>query len=93
MSLLETPSELLLDITDYFDTYCDLNALVRTSRRLYYLLNSTLYMRDAQTGVDAALHWAARKGFKRTAQFSLAEGVGVDTVYLGNSIEDQSLLI
>ena len=86
MSLLEIPSELLLDITDYFDTYCDLNAFIRTSRRLYYLLNSTLYMRDAQTGVGAALHWAARKGFKRTAQFSLAEGVGVDTVYRSRTL-------
>jgi hypothetical protein len=67
MPLLEIPSELFLDITDYVDRYCDLNALIRTSRGLYDLLNSTLYMRDAQTGVGAALHWAAKQVLKRTA--------------------------
>ena len=89
MALLGLPNELLLAVADVIDEPSSLNALARTNRRLYRLLNSTLYSHDARTHSAFALHWAATHGMERTARLSLAEGARVDAMMGTERIEQQ----
>jgi hypothetical protein len=75
-TLLSLPNELLLSVAEHlrFERY--VNTFSQTSRRLYSLLNTYLYQRDAKYGY--ALTWAAKYGNQRTAQLSIAAGVDVN---------------
>lgn len=73
-SLLDLPNELLLRIAAFSHGESDLNALVQTNRRLYALLNSYLYRRNAEEGGGLALRWAAAQNRERTALLALSEG-------------------
>ncbi|KAK2757936.1 hypothetical protein FQN54_004342 [Arachnomyces sp. PD_36] len=74
MYLLRLPTELLLLLATFLEKERDLNSLSRTSRRLYALLNTYLYRRNAQNSKGSALLWAARYGNEATARMSIQEG-------------------
>ena len=78
MSLPDLPHELLLSIGDLLDRCRDINALARTNRQLYWHLNSYLYRLDMQATGGSVLIWAAKRGLKRTAWLSLAEGASIE---------------
>jgi Ankyrin repeats (3 copies) len=78
MPLLELPNELLLSTADKLNRLSDFNAFTRTNKRLYILLNCSLYRRDVRRAGGSALAWAAENGLERTAELSLAEGTNVD---------------
>ncbi|CAG9946137.1 unnamed protein product [Clonostachys rosea f. rosea IK726] len=56
--MLHLPNEILEAIVSWLETQRDINALVRTSRRLCYSLNSTLYRRNVEDSGGSALTWA-----------------------------------
>ena len=78
MFLSQLPIELFLYIADALHYECDINSLVRTTRRLYDLLNPYLYRYDADHGDTWALHWAMRTGNVVTARKALMEKAGLD---------------
>lgn len=78
MFLSQLPIELFFYIADALHYECDINALVRTTRRLYDLLNPYLYRYDADHGDSWALHWAMRTGNVVTARKVLMEKAGLD---------------
>jgi hypothetical protein len=49
LDLSDLPSEILLEIADHLDDAA-MNALCRTNRQVYDLLNGRLYRRDLATG-------------------------------------------
>jgi ankyrin repeat protein len=73
-SLLCLGNDVLLLIADCLETERSINALVRTNRRLYLLLNSYLYRYNVVNAKSSALHWAARHGQERSAAESIAQG-------------------
>ena len=79
VTILDLPNELLLSIADAVDDICDLAALVRTTWRLYQVLNDYLYRKDAEMDGGTALLWAAQTGVLRTAQLSLAQEPDIET--------------
>jgi hypothetical protein len=56
VSLLALVNELLLSIADFLDSERSINALARTNRRLYLLLNDYLYKHNAIEGESSALY-------------------------------------
>ncbi|KAH6675964.1 hypothetical protein B0J14DRAFT_587730 [Halenospora varia] len=81
MSLPKLPYELLLSITELLDPLRDINALVRTNKRLYRYLNDYLYRLDVQATGGSVLMWAAKRGSKRSAWLSLAEGADIEALH------------
>ncbi|KAH8662681.1 ankyrin repeat-containing domain protein [Ilyonectria robusta] len=77
MQLLELPTELIESIAQNVDSSADLNALCRTSRRFYRILDKHLYSRDARQGCRA-LRWSAKIGITTTLRKSLKHGVDVN---------------
>lgn len=74
------PPEVLISISEFIDTLADLNALARTNRFFYDLLNTRLYSRDV-TGHNAwALTWAATHNKKSTAKRSINAGADVQGI-------------
>lgn len=65
--ILRLPNELLQSIAENLQSTWHVNALVRTSTRLYSLLNSFLYRYDMQKCGSSALLWAATHGKAATA--------------------------
>jgi F-box associated protein len=61
------PSEMILDIADQLDD-AGMNALARTNRRMYDLLNKRLYRRDVAESRYRSLTWVARNGMEATVR-------------------------
>lgn len=74
MLLNDLPNELLLSVADTFDRQSDINALARSSRSLYVLLNPFLYQQNVERHRSSALLWAAEYGQDATLQLILDEG-------------------
>jgi ankyrin repeat protein len=72
-------NDVLLLIADCLESERSINALVRTNRRLYLLLNSYLYRYNVVNAKSSALHWAAIHGQKRSAAESIAQGGGLES--------------
>jgi hypothetical protein len=72
--LVSLPSELLLLIAAKVQHQRDLNALAQTCRRLYGILNETLYQLNVRQYGSSALVWAARNGLVATVRQCLAAG-------------------
>jgi hypothetical protein len=68
MPLLDLPNELLLKISENLESKRDINAIAQANRRLYCLLDSSLYRYNIQQSGSSALLWAARHGQEATAQ-------------------------
>jgi ankyrin repeat protein len=79
MTLLILPNELLLSIAETLESQPNINALAKTNRRCYNLLNSFLYAYNARHYNSSALHWAATHGQPATAQESLRQGADVES--------------
>ncbi|KAJ5246091.1 hypothetical protein N7468_001074 [Penicillium chermesinum] len=76
MSLLRLPDEIIFLISGLFDNpYC-LNAFLQTCRRLYLLLNHSLYQGDSPYQI--ALKWGIENGCERTTQYALEAGAPAD---------------
>ncbi|KAH8697410.1 ankyrin repeat-containing domain protein [Talaromyces proteolyticus] len=77
MALSTLPSELLLLISEALDSERDLNAFVRTNRRLFHLLNTTLYRHNIQFSGSSALEWAARYGRIETTKKLISQQANI----------------
>lgn len=81
MALLKLPDELLdsivKDLASDYHSHPDLHALTRTSRRLYSIANSRLYIHNAKYKGSSALLWASKRGQERTARLALDYGASV----------------
>ncbi|KAJ5175367.1 ankyrin [Penicillium canariense] len=80
MSLSTLPHELLFEIVERLPR-SSLNALIRTSRQLYALLNTTLYSNDVRHDNCSALFWAAKTGICSTAQLVIDEGADLQVIF------------
>src|SRR5882762_4346563 len=65
MSLSDLPRELLIEIATHLDSV-GMNALARTNRDVYDLLNERLYCRDVTQPQSRSLRWGAKEGVKGT---------------------------
>ena len=74
MSLTDLPNELLFDVIERLDSVRDMNAIVRTNRRLYSLAIQRLYRLNVSNGNDSALPWAAKRGYERSVDQALKAG-------------------
>ena len=81
MLLLSLPTELLEIVVSNLHLASDINALARTSRRLYPTFNSLLYRHDVHYNSGSALFWGAGHGQGRTVRASLREGADVNGEY------------
>ncbi|KAI7969504.1 hypothetical protein EIK77_005134 [Talaromyces pinophilus] len=90
MPLLALPNELLLAVARWLDLERDINALARTNRRLYLLLNSHLYRYNVQHSNSSALLWAAEYKQTKTAQKLVWEHACIQT---RNSHDETPLFI
>src|ERR1700733_7188217 len=77
MLLFDLPNELLQHISESLELERDINALTRTNRHLYNLLNPYLYRHNIRLFRSSALSWAAKRGQEGTAQKLL--GARADT--------------
>ena len=77
ITLLVLPPELLLGVAREIEHERDLNALARTCRHLYAILNRELYRRNVQLCKSSALLWAAKYGQVATIQKLVTEGANV----------------
>jgi ankyrin repeat protein len=66
------PPEVLITISDFLASLADLNALARTNKSFYNLLNTRLYKHDVTDHNASALTWAATHDKESTARRSLA---------------------
>ncbi|GIK05412.1 hypothetical protein Aspvir_009521 [Aspergillus viridinutans] len=73
-SLSDLPNEIILAIAKKLHSEGAINALARTSRHLYSLLNPFLYKYHEQPKIPA-LHWAAQGGYASTLMSLLDAGV------------------
>jgi Ankyrin repeats (3 copies) len=83
VSLLALVNELLLSIADFLDSERSINALARTNRRLYLLLNDYLYKHNVIKGESSALCWAAKCGQSGSAAKSIAQAGNVNVRWNG----------
>lgn len=81
MPLSDTPTEILLLISQYLEYECDLNAFSQTCRRIYILLNHQLYQRHLKDLPSPALEWSAKHGKIACVQNLLDAGVPPETAY------------
>jgi ankyrin repeat protein len=87
MALLDLPNELLQYISENLKFERDINALTRTNRRLYILLNPYLYRHNVRLFRSSALEWAAEWGQEGTAQKLLGAGANAKTMTIyGNKL-------
>ena len=82
-SLLALANELLLSIADSLDSERSINAIARTNRRLYLLLNDYLYRHNVIKGESSALWWAAKCGQRSSAAKSIAQAGDVNVRWNG----------
>ena len=73
-TLLNLSTELLIAIADELHNERDLNALVRTCRRVYGILDRQLYRENIRWHDSSALRWAASCGRVATIEKCLVEG-------------------
>ena len=66
MALSDLPAEIILNIADQLDV-AGMNALVRTNRLMYTLLNGYLYRRDLTKSFSRSLNWVIKNGLEATA--------------------------
>ena len=99
MSLLSLSNELLLEIASYFKYGSDINALMQTTGRLYWLLNTYLYRHNMRYFESSALKWAIRNGVAPVVQKMLDEGIPVnhcfgysELIYLAISHQHESVV-
>jgi hypothetical protein len=83
VSLLALANELLLSIADSLDSERSINAIARTNRRLYLLLNDYLYKHNVIKGESSALWWAAKCGQSGSAAKSIAQAGNVNIQWNG----------
>lgn len=75
MSLLNLPNEVILLLVPHLEYENEINALCRTTRRFYALLNPILYKRSlTQQNGGYTLEWAAINGSAPTARLVLEAG-------------------
>jgi ankyrin repeat protein len=77
MGIPDLPTELVLLLGASLETERDINALSRTSRRLFNILNSYLYAYDCRNS-NSALGFAAMEGIEATARMSIQQGGKVE---------------
>jgi len=77
--LISLPIELLILISEYLISNADFSALARTNSLFYNLLNTRLYTRDAASGNQVALSWAAIFNRKNTGLKSIGAGADVQS--------------
>lgn len=87
MSLLSLSNELLLEIASYFKYDSDINALMQTTGRLYYLLNTYLYRHNFRYFESSAIEWAIRNGVVPVVQRMLDEGVPINHCIMNSGLE------
>jgi hypothetical protein len=83
VSLLGLANELLLSIADSLDSEHSINAIARTNRRLYLLLNDYLYKYNVIKGESSALWWAAKCGQSGSAAKSIAQAGNMNVRWNG----------
>ncbi|KAI5812003.1 ankyrin repeat-containing domain protein [Pyronema omphalodes] len=71
------PNELLLMIGSELD-YKDLNALLRSSKQMFYLFNQELYKATAKDFGNFTLHWACKHNIPTVATRMLELGVSAE---------------
>ncbi|KAJ5750724.1 hypothetical protein N7533_007752 [Penicillium manginii] len=81
---LDLPAELIHVISEFLDDEHAINSLLRTNKRLFALLNHSLYLHNAQSPHPTALEWAARHGFERTVRHALKAGISPTEAYEEN---------
>ncbi|KAJ6437287.1 ankyrin [Purpureocillium lavendulum] len=89
MPLLDLANELLAAIARLLDADADIDALVRTNRRLYSLLIADLYRHNARHCSASSLYWAANTGRRDTLERAIETGVRIaDHVLLPSAAEN-----
>lgn len=74
------PADLLLMIADHVGVSTkDLDAMTRTSRKLYIILNHSLYRNEVFRG-GRALIWAIRKASIETLRHMIEAGADVNAI-------------
>ncbi|KAJ5378356.1 hypothetical protein N7509_011475 [Penicillium cosmopolitanum] len=74
MKLLDLPNELLTYIANFLDDEFCINAFLQTCKRLYLLLNNSLYQLNVRNSHACALEWAAKNGYEKSARHILEAG-------------------
>lgn len=80
MQLLDLPNELVSLISEFLDGY-SINALLQTCRRLFLLLNRSLYHLNVRCSHACSLEWAAKHGFETTARYALVAGASPNAAH------------
>jgi hypothetical protein len=83
VSLLGLANELLLSIAESLDSERSINAIARTNRRLYLLLNDYLYKYNVIKGESSALWWAAKCGQSGSAAKSISQAGNINVRWDG----------
>jgi ankyrin repeat protein len=78
MPLLSLPNELLENIAESLQFECDINALAKTNRLLYDLLNPYLYRFNVQQKGSSAVPWAAERGRPETLRKLIEAGANLN---------------
>lgn len=68
-------------ISRYIDDDHGINALLQTCKRLFLLLNASLYKHNVKCSCATALEWAAEHGIEATARHALEAGISSDAMY------------
>jgi hypothetical protein len=76
--LLALANELLLLISDILDSECSINALARTNRCIYFLLNNYLCKHNIISSESSALLWVAKCGQSGSATKSIIQASNVN---------------
>jgi ankyrin repeat protein len=78
MSLSVLPNELIQLIAEHLVFDCDVNALSKTNRRLYVLLNRYSYLVNISRFGSSALPWLCHHGCTPLVRMMLDEGAPLD---------------
>ncbi|KAJ5903359.1 hypothetical protein N7504_005742 [Penicillium tannophilum] len=81
MQISDLPNELISLISEYLDDENCINSLLQTCKRLFLLLNHSLYEHNVRYSHACALEWAAKHGFETTARYALEAGASVDSAH------------
>ncbi|KAK2772239.1 hypothetical protein FQN53_004675 [Emmonsiellopsis sp. PD_33] len=71
MMLTDLPNELILETVSFFDSEVDINAFARACKKLYSVLNPSLYRYNVQHHESSALQWAAKLARRATVEHML----------------------
>lgn len=83
MPLLRLFNEPLLGIASNFKYESDINALLRVTGRLYYLLSPFLYQFNARFYKGSAFKWAFENDVASAAQKATEAGALGETIVIG----------